>query len=111
MNDIKRQPKPKILYEENRDKFNASVAEGKISSLHNQNLSDLDLRGFELTNIDLSGAYMRGANLSGQDLSKSELSGASIRNANVSGCLFPKNISAEEIRLSLEFGTRIRQLD
>ncbi|MDR1242337.1 MAG: pentapeptide repeat-containing protein [Deltaproteobacteria bacterium] len=108
MTDIKRQPKPQSLYEENREKFNALVAAGKIPDFRNQNLSDLDLRGFELKNLDMSGAYLRGANLSGQDLSQTNLTGASIRNANVSGCLFPKDLPAEEICMSLQHGTRIR---
>lgn len=108
MSEIKRQPKPNILYEENREKFNALVAEGKIPDLRNQNMSDLDLRGFNLSRADLSGGYLRGANLSGQDLSESNLSGVSLRNANVSGCLFPKDLPIEEIRMSLDFGTRIR---
>jgi uncharacterized protein YjbI with pentapeptide repeats len=108
MDDIKRQPKPQLLYEENREEFNALVEEGKIPDLHNQNLSDLDLRGFDLRRTNLSGAYMRGVNLGGQDLSGADLSGASIRGATVSGCLFPKDLPADEIRMSIEHGTRIR---
>ncbi len=106
--NIKRQPKPQLLYEENRDKFNHLMAEGKIPHLRNQNMSDLDLRDFDLSHVDLSGSYLRGANLGGQDLSGANLSGVSMRNAIVSGCLFPKDLPAEEIRLSLDFGTRIR---
>ena len=106
--DIKRQKKPSIAYEENREEFNALVAQGKIPHLQNQNLSSLDLRGHDLRNMDLSGAYMRGTNLSGLDLRGANLSGASLKDAKVSGCYFPADLSADEIRLSLEFGTRIR---
>jgi uncharacterized protein YjbI with pentapeptide repeats len=109
MSDIKRQPKLQLLYEENRDAFNAGVAAGKIPDLHNQNMSDLDLRGFDLSQADMGGAYLRATNLSGQDLSRANLAGASIRNANISGCLFPADIAPEEIRMSLEYGTRIRR--
>jgi hypothetical protein len=37
------------------------------------------------------------------------MEGASMINANVSGAYFPKDLSAEEIRLSLEHGTRMRR--
>ena len=106
--DIKRQQRSPLFYEENREKFNEMVAQGKISQLQNQNLANLDLRRYNLANIDLSGSYMRGANLSGMDLRSVNLSGVSMKNAKVSGCYFPNDLSAEEIRLSLEFGTRIR---
>ncbi|MDR2819030.1 MAG: pentapeptide repeat-containing protein [Desulfovibrio sp.] len=108
MNEIKRQPKPEILYEENLEQFNALVAAGKAPDLRNRNLSNLDLRGFDLCHADLSGAYLSGANLGGVDLSGANLSGASIRKAVVSGCLFPKDLAVDEIRMSLEYGTRIR---
>jgi hypothetical protein len=39
------------------------------------------------------------------------MEGASIRNAKVSGTLFPKNLRAQEIRLSLDHGTRMRARD
>jgi len=106
--DIKRQPRNQLLYAENREHFNALVAQGKITQLHNQNLSDADLRGFDLSNMDLSGSYMRGANLAGLDLSGANFSGVSLKHAKVSGCYFPKDLRADEIRLSLDFGTRIR---
>jgi len=109
MAELKRTPKPKILFEENREAFNRSVANGEVPDFSNQNLSDLDLTGFNLKNANLSGAYLRGTNLNGQDLSNAQLHGASLKQAKISGCLFPENISAEEIRLSLEQGTRLRQ--
>ena len=108
MGDIKRQPKPKMMFEENRDSFNKLVREGKTPDLRGQNLSDLDLTGFDLKNADLSGAYLRAANLSGQDLSQAKLEGASLKQAKISGCLFPDDLSAEEIRLSVDMGTRMR---
>ena len=106
--DIKRQKRPPFIHEEDRETFNAMVAQGKVSHLKDQNLADLDLRGFDLSSMDLSGSYMRGTNLSGLDLRGANLSGVSMKGAKVSGCYFPKDLSAEEIRLSLEFGTRIR---
>jgi len=47
-------------------------------------------------------------NIAGMDLRGANFSGVSLKNAKVSGCYFPKDLPAEEIRLSLEFGTRIR---
>lgn len=109
MADIKRTPKPKVLFEENRDAFNKAVAAGQKPDFSNQNLSDLDLTGFNLRTANLAGCYLRGANLGGQDLSEANLHGASLKQAKISGCLFPKGLSAEEIRLSVDLGTRMRQ--
>jgi len=110
MVDIKRTQRPLDLFEENREKFNAEVARGRIPNFCNQNLSDMDLSGFDLHNANLAGAYLRGAILGGVDLSEANLHGASFRGARISGCLFPPEISAEEIDLSVERGTRIRHL-
>ncbi|MDR0620813.1 MAG: pentapeptide repeat-containing protein [Deltaproteobacteria bacterium] len=109
MAEIKRTPKPTIMFEENAAEFNKLVVEGKAPNLTCQNLSDLDLRSFNLSTADLRGCYLRGANLCGLDLSGANLDGASIKNAQISGCLFPKNLSACEIQLSLHTGTRLRQ--
>jgi uncharacterized protein YjbI with pentapeptide repeats len=110
MIDIKRAQRPKELFEENRENFNADVARGLKPNFHGQNLSDLDLTGFDLHNADLSNAYLRGTTLRGVDLSHANLHGASLRGARVSGCLFPSDIPADEIVMSLEKGTRIRQI-
>ena len=107
--DIKRQKRLPIFCEDNcREKFNTLVSQGKIPHLQNQNLANLDLRGYNLSNMDFSGSYMRGVNLSGLDLRGANLSGVSLKDAKVSGCYFPKELPAEEIRLSVEFGTRVR---
>lgn len=109
MTDIRRTPKPKILFEENREAFNRAVACGQRPDFSNHNLSDLDLTGFNLRTANLAGCYLRGADLAGQDLSEANLHGASLKNAKISGCLFPLGLSAEEIRLSVDLGTRMRQ--
>ncbi|MDR2935647.1 MAG: pentapeptide repeat-containing protein [Candidatus Adiutrix sp.] len=108
--DIKRAPRPKELFEENRQKFNEAVAKGLVPDFSRQNLSDLDLMGFDLHNANLSGAYLRGVSLCGVDLSDAYLHGASLKGARVSGCLFPPEISAQEILLSLDKGIRIRHI-
>ncbi len=108
MTDIKRLAKPRELFEENREAFNKAVSAGKTFDFSGQNLCDLDLRGFNLKNANLSHCYLRGANLNGLDLSEANLNGASMKQAKVSGCLFPADLTAEEIRLSIDMGTRVR---
>ena len=65
--------------------------------------------------LDLSNANLRGADLRHVDLHKADLpetdpprEGASFHRARVSGAYFPANVPAEEIKMSLELGTRIR---
>lgn len=110
MADIRRKPKPSMMFEENSEAFNNAVAKGQMADLSNQNLSDLDLTGFNLKNANLSGSYLRGADLSGVDLSGAYLHGASLKQARVSGCFFPPELPAEEIRLSVDWGVRLRHL-
>jgi uncharacterized protein YjbI with pentapeptide repeats len=90
------------------DEFNAKRAEGKECDLRGVNLRGLDLRGMDVEGIDFSDSYFRGTDLRGLNMSTCRLEGTSIRNAKVSGTLFPKELGPEEIRLSLDHGTRIR---
>ncbi len=71
-------------------------------------LRGTDLREANLQNVNLRNAYLRHADIRGQDLRNVNLDGASIHNAKISGVYFAKNISPEELRLSWEFGTRLR---
>jgi uncharacterized protein YjbI with pentapeptide repeats len=107
--EIKRNPKLRILFEENAEEFNTLVRQGKMPDLSNQNMSDLDLRKFNLNYANMTGSYLRGANLAGLDLSGANLDGASIKNAQISGCFFPRGLAATEIHLSHDLGTRMRQ--
>lgn len=109
--EISNRPKPQLLAEERRDEFNRLAAAGQAPDLRGANLANLDLRGYALRGLDLSGAYLRGTNLSGQDLTGCNLKGVSLKGARISGVLFPENISPQEIRLSVELGTRIRMDD
>ena len=76
--------------------------------LSNVNLRGADLRRANLRKADLRNAYCHSADMRGVDLSEANLEGASIHMARVSGAYFPPNVSPDEIRLSLEIGTRIR---
>jgi uncharacterized protein YjbI with pentapeptide repeats len=109
-NTPKNSPHPLYLAlrAENMEKFNSLRAIGEKCDLSGVNLRDLDLRGADLHGLDLSNAYLRQCDLRGLDLSTCSLDGASLRAAKVSGVLFPKELAAEEITMSLNFGTRMR---
>jgi len=68
----------------------------------------LDLRELNATGIDFTDAYFRSADLRGVDLRHSLLEGASIAHAQISGTYFPAELSADEILMSVNFGTRLR---
>jgi uncharacterized protein YjbI with pentapeptide repeats len=68
-----------------------------------------DLRKFNLQRANLTDCYFRNADLRGLDLENAKLHGASLKDAKVSGVLFPLDIPADEIRLSLDHGTRLRE--
>ena len=109
--DIRIIPKVELLFEENIKTFNKMAEEGKPPDLRNCNLSNLDLRNAKLNKLDLSGCYMRNTNLRGLDLTGCNLNGVSLQGALISGAWFPKNISVDEIKLSVQFGTRMRTSD
>ena len=97
-----------LLREGNITDFNNRRLKGEMPDLHGGDFRGCDLRGAHLDGLDLSNGYFRQADLRGLNLSTCKLEGASIVNANVSGAYFPKELSAEEILLSLEHGTRMR---
>jgi len=105
---IKQDPLYQLLRDERIDAFNAKVAAGAPVDLSDADLRNVRLQGADLHHANLRGAYLRGANLKGCDLSDANLTGASIHEAHIGGCLFPANLSAAEIRLSYEPGTRLR---
>lgn len=64
--------------------------------------------GEDMDKVILTGARLKMSDLRGLDLSKHNLEGASLNGCQISGTYFPSDISAEEIRMSIEYGTRIR---
>lgn len=88
--------------------FNARKQKGDTCDLTNVDLRGLDLRGLDTAGLDFSDSYFRDTDLRGVDFSEAVLDGASIRGARISGTKFPRDIPAEEIRLSWELGTRMR---
>ena len=94
--------KPDPLYQLLRNEDIKSFNEQR-DSLDNSDLKSGDYRGRDLRNmnadgLDFSNSYFRNTNLEG----------ASLLDAKLSGTYFPKELSATEIRLSLDTGTRLR---
>ena len=58
--------------------------------------------------LDFGNSYVRNTDLSGIDFRNTNLQGASLLDAKLSGTYFPPELSPEEIRLSLDTGTRMR---
>ncbi len=99
-----------LIQEEKAKEYNAYVESlGGSVDLTNAHLRGYDLRKYNLKSADLTGAYLRSSDLRGQDLSMAKLNGASLRDAKVSGVLFSREQSADELTLSLVYGTRIRE--
>lgn len=88
--------------------FNVKKASGDTCDLRGCDLRGLDLRGLNAEGLDFSDCYFRQSDLRGIDFSKSILAGASINACKISGVLFPQELNAAEIELSLLHGTRMR---
>ncbi len=88
-------------FNEQRDKLDAS-------KLKSGDYRGRDLRNMNAEGLDFSDSYFRNTDLRGIDFRESNLAGASLIDAKVSGTYFPDTLSAEEIRLSLDTGTRLR---
>lgn len=97
-----------LLFNEKIDEFNRHHEEAKSATLHGGVYRNLDLRNMNADGLDFSDGYFRGADLRGIDFRNTNLEGASMIEAKISGCYFPKELSAEEIRLSVMAGTRLR---
>jgi uncharacterized protein YjbI with pentapeptide repeats len=97
-----------LLQDERIDEFNAYRTAGHEVDLRGARLRGLDLRGLNVSGMDLQDCYFRAADLRGIDFRGVNLEGASIAEAKISGCYFPAEISADEIRLAVEEGTRLR---
>lgn len=102
-------PLYQLLREGEVDSFNAKVAAGETVDLTGCDFRHLNLQGLHARGLDFSNSYFRQADLRGVDFSQCiSLEGASIHGAKISGVYFPSELGAEEIRLSLEHGTRLR---
>ncbi len=97
-----------LLRDENIKGFNEKKPTLDKSNLQGKNYRGLDLRNMDADGLDLSNAYFRNADLRGIDFSNTKLTGVSMADAKISGCYFPPEIDANEIRMSIECGTRLR---
>ncbi len=100
-----------LLRKERIDDFNKAVANKTNYDLQNINLRGRHLVGANFKHADLCGAYLANCNLKGINLSRAKLEGASLHRAKISGVYFPKNVRADEILNSINYGTRIRTTD
>jgi uncharacterized protein YjbI with pentapeptide repeats len=105
---IKTDPLYQMLRQEDVDAFNANRDSMDTSQLCSGDYRGRDLRKMNAKGLDFSNAYFRNADLSGIDFRETNLEGASLMDAKVSGVYFPVELSPEEIRLSLDHGTRLR---
>jgi uncharacterized protein YjbI with pentapeptide repeats len=110
MTEPKRSPDPlyKLLRDEEVASFNEKREAGKSYDFRGCSFRGSDLRGLDAQGLDLRDAYFRDADLRGVDLRQAQLEGASFGSAKISGVYFPEDITADEIRLSVEYGTRVR---
>lgn len=99
-----------LLRDGNVEEFNARKSQNDTVLLAHCDFRHLDMRGLDAAGIDFSNSYFRAADLRGIDFSKACLAGASLNGARISGVLFPVEITAEEIALSVNHGTRLRYI-
>ena len=88
--------------------FNRRKSAGEAIDLVGCDLSRLDLRELDASGLDLRDCYFRSSDLRGIDLRTTNLEGASFAQAFVSGCYLPQELSATEMQLALQHGTRVR---
>ena len=105
---IKSDPLYQMLRHEDVDGFNTSRDTLDTSELTGGDYRGRDLRKVNARGLNFANAYFRNCDLSGIDFRDTNLEGASLMDAKVSGVYFPDQLSAEEIRLSLNYGTRLR---
>lgn len=101
-------PLYRLLHNEKVRDFNAQKPKDGPVDLKGGDFRGLDLRLLDASGIDFTDAYFRGADLRGLDLRQACMEGASIAHAQISGAYFPADLSADEILMSLNFGTRLR---
>lgn len=106
--EIKQDPLYQLLRNEDIKGFNEQRDKLDTSHLVSGDYRACDLRNMNATGLDFSNAYFRNADLSGIDFRETNLEGASLLDAKLSGTYFPRELSPQEIRLSLETGTRLR---
>ena len=102
-------PLYRLLREGKVSEFNQRIAAGEIANLQGCDFRHINLQNLQTEGLDLANSYFRQPDLRGVDFANcSNFEGASIHGAKISGARFPREIRADEISLSSEYGTRIR---
>lgn len=101
-------PLYRLLREEKIKDFNQHRKDHLPLDLSGGDYRGADLRGMEVDGVSFADGYFRGADLRGIDFRRSNLEGASLAHAQISGTYFPKELSADEILMSVNQGTRLR---
>ena len=99
-----------LLREGKVKEFNQRKAQADRVKLNDCDFRHLDLRGIDAQSVDFRNCYFHNSDLRGVDLSQALIEGASFNSARISGVLFPKELGAQEIILSVTHGTRVRYL-
>jgi uncharacterized protein YjbI with pentapeptide repeats len=105
---IKEDPLYQLLRTEDIKGFNEQRDQLDASELKSGDYRGRDLRNMNADGLDFSNSYFRNADLSGIDFRNTNLEGASLLDAKLSGTYLPAELSPQEIRLSLDTGTRLR---
>ncbi len=90
------------------EEFNRRHRAGESCDLRGADLRHANLRDLEAAGLDMRDCRLHQTDLRGIDLRQTRLEGANIAGAKISGSYFPEELSAEEINLSLQHGTRFR---
>lgn len=106
--EIKTDPLNHLLRKGHVQEFNQRISAGEGCDLTGGDFRGLRLVGLVADGLDFSNSYFRQTDLRGIDFSRANLNGASIHGARIAGCLFPMELSADEITLSLVHGSRLR---
>jgi uncharacterized protein YjbI with pentapeptide repeats len=101
-------PLYRLIRSENVADFNAQKPKDGEIDLSSGDFRGLDLRTLNAERVRFTDAYFRGADLRGLDLRDACMQGASLAHAQISGTYFPEELSADEILMSVNFGTRLR---
>ncbi len=101
-------PLYRLLYNEDISGFNSRKPQDEEINLSGGDFRGLDFRALNAERINFSDAYFRGTDLRGLDLRQAQLEGASLAHAQISGAYFPAELTADEILMSVNFGTRLR---
>ena len=97
-----------LLHKDDIKGFNSERPKDGPVDMVGGDFRGLDLRELNADGVDFSNAYFRSADLRGIDFTHSKLEGASLAHAQISGAYFPEELSADEILMSMNFGTRLR---